>query len=146
MSAFAGAAAAPAFPGTYRNDTLMVEINEEQPGKYFGVFLAGNDVYEFAAQPEGNALVGSYAAGAETRHFRMTLKGADLAVVDGKSSYVLARQADPGAPAPASTAPAATPNAGSAARPAAGPAEHADAAPAVAPLRVNRTVIPESTV
>lgn len=137
-SVLAGAAVAASFPGTYRNESLTVEINEGPAGEYFGVFMAGNEVMEFKAQRAGSALVGSYVSDGETVHIRMSLQGSALVVSDGEESYTLARQATPDSapPAVAAKPPPVRPS----------PPAQARAASAPQALRINRTVVPEATV
>ena len=140
VSGLACAAGAPSFPGTYRNDSMTVEINEARPGEYAGVFLAGDEVTQFTAKPDGNALIGSYTADGESTRFRMTLQGATLTVSDQEASYTLLRQGAPAAaaplPPPAGRQPATVRQA----------ATGAAAPAALRPLRINRTVIDEATV
>jgi hypothetical protein len=135
-------AGAPSFPGTYKNDSITVEINEAAPGEYAGVFLVGNEVMEFTARRDGNALVGTRTATGETARFRMTLQGATLTVSDEEASYMLQRQG-----APASTVPAAAvPPAARQPPPARQSAPGVSAPSAPNPLRINRAVIAETTV
>jgi hypothetical protein len=101
ISSLVCAAGAPSFPGTYRNDSMTVEINEATPGEFADVFLAGEDVMQFTAKPEGNALIGSYTADGETTRFRMTLQGAPAAAAPAAT----ARQAATGAAASAALRP-----------------------------------------
>jgi hypothetical protein len=129
-------AGGPSYPGTYKNESVTVEINEDHPGEFGGVIMAGSDVTEFSARRDGDALAGSYKAEGETTSFRMALQGARLTVSDGAESYVLLRQSTPGS-APPAAASASPRQPGHAAAP----------PPAVQqPLRINRIIVPEATV
>lgn len=128
LFAYGASASGTSYPGIYKDNAVRLEIKAIGSGKYAGVIVSGDEVFQFIAQEQADALVGSFTVEDETVHFRLTLRGKTLTFASEGETYTLSRQEQDtpdrsrGAAAPAgSTVP-------------------------VRPLRINRAVIPDEQV